>query len=51
MGASEEDLPPKEQARIRSRDKKSRPPKMIVDNAAVKRIQLALRNRKKKQAR
>src|SRR5918911_994727 len=42
-GASEEDLPPKEQARIRSRDKKSRPPKMLVDNAAVKRIQLALR--------
>jgi hypothetical protein len=51
MSASEEDLPPKEQARIRSRDKKSRPPKMIVDNAAVRRIQLALRNRKKKQAR
>jgi hypothetical protein len=44
----EEDLSPREQARIRARERKQRPPKMVVDNAGVKRIQLALRNRKEK---
>jgi hypothetical protein len=38
----DEDLSPKERARLRARDKKSRPPRMVVDNAGVKRIQLAL---------
>ncbi|HEY8677179.1 MAG TPA: hypothetical protein VIN39_00920 [Candidatus Dormibacteraeota bacterium] len=42
----EEELSPKERARIRARERKSRPPKMVVDNAGVKRIQLALRDRK-----
>jgi hypothetical protein len=41
----EEDLSPKETARLRARERKARPPKMVVDNAGVKRIQLALRNR------
>jgi hypothetical protein len=42
---SDEGLSPKEAARIRARDRKARPPKMVVDNAGVKRIQLALRDR------
>ncbi|HEY0492507.1 MAG TPA: hypothetical protein VGD57_03470 [Candidatus Dormibacteraeota bacterium] len=44
----DEDLSPKERARIRSRERKQRPPKMVLDNAGVKQIQLALRNRKPK---
>ncbi len=44
----EEDLSPKEAARIRARERKGRPPKMVVDNAGVKRIQIALRDRKEK---
>jgi hypothetical protein len=44
----EEELSPKEQARIKARDRKQRAPRMVVDNAGVKRIQLALRNRRPK---
>jgi hypothetical protein len=44
---SEEELSPKDRARIRARERKARPPKMVVDNAGVKRIQVALRNRAK----
>lgn len=44
---SEEELTPKDAARIRARERKARPPKMVVDNAGVKRIQVALRNRAK----
>ena len=40
------DLSPKERARILARERKQRPPKMVVDNAAVKRIQLALKARR-----
>lgn len=40
-----EDLSPKEAARIRARERKARPPKMVVDNAGVKRIQVALKHR------
>jgi hypothetical protein len=43
------DLSPKERARIRARERKKRPPKMVVDNAAVKRIQLALKARRQAQ--
>jgi hypothetical protein len=43
--SSEEDLSPKEAARLRARERKARPPKMVVDNAGVKRIQMALRDR------
>jgi len=43
-----EDLSPKEAARIRARERKARPPKMVVDNAGVKRIQIALSNRAKR---
>lgn len=43
--SSDEDLRPKEAARIRAREKKARRPKMVVDNAGVKRIQAALQNR------
>jgi hypothetical protein len=46
--SSEEELPPEEAARIRARERKSRPPKMVIDNAGVKRIQLSLRNRARK---
>ena len=41
----DEDLAPKEAARLRARERKARPPKMVVDNAGVKRIQMALRDR------
>ena len=41
----DEELSAKERARIRTRDRKARPPKMVVDNAGVKRIQSALRAR------
>jgi hypothetical protein len=41
----DDELSAREAARIRARDRKARPPKMIVDNAGVKRIQLALRDR------
>ena len=44
----EDDLSAKEQARIRARERKGRPPRMVVDNAGVKRIQIALRDRKAK---
>jgi hypothetical protein len=40
----EEELSARETARIRARERKARPPKMVVDNAGVKRIQLALRD-------
>ena len=43
--SGEDDLSPKEAARLRARERKARPPKMVVDNAGVKRIQLALRDR------
>ncbi|HXM53045.1 MAG TPA: hypothetical protein VN913_07200 [Candidatus Binatus sp.] len=41
----DEDLSPKEAARLRARERKARPAKMVVDNAGVKRIQMALRDR------
>ena len=44
----DEELSPKEKARLRARERKARPPKMVVDNAGVKRIQLALRGRSSK---
>jgi hypothetical protein len=44
----EEDLSPKEAARLRARERKAQPPKMVVDNAGVKRIQIALRDRAKR---
>lgn len=40
--SGEDDLSPKEAARLRARERKARPPKMVVDNAGVKRIQMAL---------
>lgn len=43
--SGEEELSPREAARLRARERKARPPKMVVDNAGVKRIQLALRDR------
>jgi hypothetical protein len=47
---SEEDLSPKEAARLRSRERKARPPKMVVDNAGVKRIQMALHDQSAKKS-
>ncbi len=46
--SEDEDLAPKEVARLRARERKARPPKMVVDNAGVKRIQMALRDRAKR---
>ena len=45
---TDDELSAREAARIRARDRKARPPKMVIDNAGVKRIQLSLRNRAKK---
>jgi hypothetical protein len=45
---SDDELPPSEAARIRARERKLSRPKMVVDNAGVKRIQLALRDRVKR---
>ena len=42
--SGEDDLSPKEAARLRARERKARPPKMVLDNAGVKRIQIALRD-------
>jgi hypothetical protein len=42
--SGDEDLSSKEAARLRARERKARPPKMVVDNAGVKRIQMALRD-------
>ena len=42
--SGDEELSPKEAARMRARERKARPPKMVVDNAGVKRIQIALRD-------
>ena len=43
--SGEDELSAKEAARIRARERKARRPKMVFDNAGVKRIQAALRNR------
>jgi hypothetical protein len=43
--SADDELPAKERARIRARERKARRPKMVVDNAGVKRIQAALQNR------
>ena len=43
--SGEDKLSAKEAARIRARERKARRPKMVLDNAGVKRIQAALRNR------
>ena len=45
---ADDELSPREAARIRARDRKARPPKMVIDNAGVKRIQLSLRDPAKK---
>jgi hypothetical protein len=46
--SGDDQLSPKEAARLRARERKARPPKMVVDNAGVKRIQIALSNRAKR---
>jgi hypothetical protein len=46
--SGDDDLSPREAARLRARERKARPPKMVVDNAGVKRIQMALSNRAKR---
>jgi hypothetical protein len=45
---ADDELSPREAARIRARERKARPPKMVVDNAGVKQIQISLRDRLKK---
>ncbi len=46
-GGSEQELPEKERARIRHRDRK-RETRMVVDNAGVKRIVPAVAQRRRK---
>ena len=46
-GGSEQELPGKERARIRHRDRK-RETRMVVDNAAVKRLIPAVAERRRK---
>jgi hypothetical protein len=46
--SSQDELSPSERARLRARERKIRRPKMVVDNAGVKRIQLSLRDRAKR---
>jgi hypothetical protein len=48
--SGDDDLTPKEAARLRARERKARPPKMVVDNAGVKRIQMALRDQSAKRS-
>jgi hypothetical protein len=43
-------LPPRERARVRSRDRKIRGPKVVVDNAGLKKLTLELAQ-KRRQAR
>jgi hypothetical protein len=43
----EEMLPKPEASRIRSRDRKVRGPKVVVDNAGLKKIQLQLAQRRR----
>jgi hypothetical protein len=43
----EEMLPKREASRIRSRDRKIRGPKVVVDNAGLKKIQLRLAERRR----
>lgn len=51
---SEEDadqLPPRERARVRSRDRKIRGPKVVVDNAGLKKLLVQLAERRRRRAR
>jgi hypothetical protein len=47
VSEEEEMLPKREVSRIRSRDRKVRGPKMVVDNAGLKKIQLQLAQRRR----
>ena len=47
MSEDLEMLPERERSRVRSRDRKVRGPKVIVDNAGLKKIQLQLAQRRR----
>jgi hypothetical protein len=51
MSEDLEMLPERERSRVRSRDRKVRGPKVIVDNAGLKKIQLQLAQRRRTAAR
>jgi hypothetical protein len=40
-------LPPRERARVRSRDRKIRGPKVVVDNAGLKKLTLELAQKRR----
>jgi len=40
-------LPPRERARVRSRDRKIRGPKVVVDNAGLKKLTLELAHKRR----
>ena len=42
MSEDTDDLPPRERARVRSRDRKVRGPKVVVDNPGLKKLALHL---------
>ena len=44
-------LPPRERARARSRDRKVRGPKVIVDNAGLKKLTLELAEKRRRAVR
>ena len=41
-------LPPRERARVRSRDRKIRGPKVVVDNAGLKKLTLELAQKRRR---
>ena len=44
-------LPPRERARVRGRDRKIRGPKVVVDNAGLKKLTLELAEKRRRKLR
>ena len=44
-----DELPNRERARVRSRDRKVRGPRMVVDNAGLKRLTMHLAEKRRRQ--
>ncbi|HXM56877.1 MAG TPA: hypothetical protein VOB72_15870 [Candidatus Dormibacteraeota bacterium] len=45
-----DELPPRERARVRSRDRKTRGPRVIVDNPGLKKLAVDLAEKRRRQA-
>lgn len=50
MSEDTDELPERERARVRSRDRKIRGPRMIVDNPGLKKLALHLADKRRRQA-